>query len=241
MLRAITTQEATVKTATVEIKTLTISGKQMTLAVFRQLQEEVLLDRETLQLCGIPWGRVNYHPDCKEIEDAHLHVVWQKGGELRRSCVRSRGWEYSERARRIERDIVSLGSCIALELGREERPNHRLGNQWEPIGSYISNYGYPNLRYKRWEGRCLIEDAELVSKRWSFRSLTTSGKNAYQKQLVESCQKWQLWASSAYGIEEVAEYIAAYGDLEADYEAIKSEWASQYQGLSALDQLFIAV
>ena len=33
-------QQAEIKTASVEIKSLTVSGKQLTLAVFRQLQEK---------------------------------------------------------------------------------------------------------------------------------------------------------------------------------------------------------
>lgn len=77
--------EAVVKTAQVEVKVLTISGKQVTLAVFRQLELEPLIDRDTMQFRGLPWGRVNYFwGDC---EDDHYHVVWQKGNELRRACV----------------------------------------------------------------------------------------------------------------------------------------------------------
>ena len=81
----ITTKEATVKTASVEMKVLSISGKQMTLAVYRQLDEAAIIDEETGNLQGVPWGRVNYFwGHCKP---DHLHIVWQKGEELRRSCV----------------------------------------------------------------------------------------------------------------------------------------------------------
>src|SRR5262245_11222553 len=84
--RRITTHEATVKTAAVEVKSLTISGKQVTLAVFRQLLNEDLIDERTGDLSGVPECTVNYFwGDCHE--GAHLHVVWQKGTELRRSCV----------------------------------------------------------------------------------------------------------------------------------------------------------
>ena len=38
----LTTHNAEIKTATVEIRSLTVSGKQVTLAVFRQLREESL-------------------------------------------------------------------------------------------------------------------------------------------------------------------------------------------------------
>lgn len=101
---ALTVQNAEIKTATVEVRTLTISGKQVTQAVFRQLENENLLS-STLTLAGIPWGRVNYHPDkaCSRsgphrdpysfdrhpeyCNGEHMHVVWQKGSELRRALV----------------------------------------------------------------------------------------------------------------------------------------------------------
>lgn len=79
-------QNAQVSTAKVEIKTLTISGKQVTLAVFRQLIEEQLI-AENGRLKGVAWGTVNYHPDKCHDDDPHWHVVWQLGNELRRSKV----------------------------------------------------------------------------------------------------------------------------------------------------------
>lgn len=90
--KRITTEEATIKTAAVEIKALTIGGKQVTLAVFRQLIEEPILDHDATMLYGKPWGIVNYHSGvgCDDFRhQPHLHVVWQKGGELRRAVVRS--------------------------------------------------------------------------------------------------------------------------------------------------------
>lgn len=85
MTRQLTTQNATITTAAVEVKTLTVSGKQVTLAVFRQLREEPLL-AEDGTLNGVPWGIVNYHPDkCGESQFPHWHVVWQHGSELRRA------------------------------------------------------------------------------------------------------------------------------------------------------------
>jgi hypothetical protein len=89
MTDALTAHNASVTTATVAIQTMTISGRQVTLSVFRQLRREPLVtDDGTLN--GQPWGVVNYNPDkCMPYDPAgtnHLHVVWQKGDELRRSC-----------------------------------------------------------------------------------------------------------------------------------------------------------
>lgn len=85
MPKQLTAQTATITTAAVEVKTLTVSGKQVTLAVFRQLREEPLI-AEDGTLNGVPWGYVNYHPD-KCGGDRHWHVVWQQGDELLRSRV----------------------------------------------------------------------------------------------------------------------------------------------------------
>lgn len=86
MPKQLTTQNATITTAAVEVKTLTISGKQVTLAVFRQLRREKLIaDDGTLN--GVPWGYVNYHPDKCADERAHRHLVWQQGEDLLRASV----------------------------------------------------------------------------------------------------------------------------------------------------------
>jgi hypothetical protein len=98
--KKLTAQNAVVSTATVEIKTLTLSGKQITLSVFRQIQEDALVQllSDRAVLCGEPWGWVTYFwPGClprdgcsgelvKGTSDP-LHVVWQLGSELRRSIV----------------------------------------------------------------------------------------------------------------------------------------------------------
>jgi hypothetical protein len=88
----ISVRDAKVKTVAVEVKALTISGKQVTLAVFRQLLKEPLIDLETAELNGIPWGKVNYF--WADDPATHLHIVWQKGEELRRDCVYR--YEHSE-------------------------------------------------------------------------------------------------------------------------------------------------
>lgn len=88
--RVINVEQASVRTATVTIRALTVNGRQVTLSLFRQLQEETILDDRTGELRGVPWGRVNYCPDkrddaCQRTWQPHLHVVWQLGDELRRA------------------------------------------------------------------------------------------------------------------------------------------------------------
>lgn len=84
----LTTETATITTAAIQIQTLTIGRKQVTLAVFRQLREEPLIAKDGT-ISGTLWGTVNYHPDKCADDREHLHVVWQQGDELRRSSVQS--------------------------------------------------------------------------------------------------------------------------------------------------------
>ncbi|MEU3549317.1 hypothetical protein [Streptomyces longwoodensis] len=86
----LTPQNATITTATIQVRALTIGKKQVTLAVFRQLQETPLI-KDDGNLLGEPWGIVNYHPDKCADAPAHLHVVWQYGDELLRSAVQMPG------------------------------------------------------------------------------------------------------------------------------------------------------
>lgn len=82
--------KATVTTASVTIKVLTVSGRQVTIALFQQFQDEDWEDSDG-HLRGTPWGWVNRCPDrtdyiCQR-RRTHRHVVWQLGEELRRCCA----------------------------------------------------------------------------------------------------------------------------------------------------------
>ncbi|MET9362193.1 hypothetical protein ABZX93_14885 [Streptomyces sp. NPDC006632] len=96
MPKQLTTQNATITTAAVEVKALTIGGRQVTQSVYRQLREARLVSYEGT-FRGNPWGYVNHCPErqywrsgesypCND-GHGHLHVIWQYGGELYRSRV----------------------------------------------------------------------------------------------------------------------------------------------------------
>jgi hypothetical protein len=105
MQRVLTPNEVTVTTASAEVRIITLNGKQLTQAVFRQLPEVYPLAwgedergeplpylREGVAL----WGRVNYHwKDCDLIEDSrrlyrdHQHVVLVMNGELAQASIDS--------------------------------------------------------------------------------------------------------------------------------------------------------
>lgn len=85
-MASINIENAQIKTASVEIKTITINGKQLTLSVFRQILHEDIFDAETITLKGTPWGLVNYFWK-EEYCDHKIHLIWQSGRELRRSIL----------------------------------------------------------------------------------------------------------------------------------------------------------
>ena len=83
MQRLITIEDVNLKSMVVEINALTVSGKQMTLSVFRQLPC-VPIWNDMLEQIGVPWGRVLYfwgdNKDCNGFQ-----VVYQKDNQLFRS------------------------------------------------------------------------------------------------------------------------------------------------------------
>lgn len=105
-------QHATIKTASVEIRSLIVSGKQVTLSVFRQLREQLLFD-EQLNLMGVPWGVVNYY--WGDMNKDEVHVVAQFGMELVRCLVNTR-LDRDEEIHRLKSKItqleIKLQDCI---------------------------------------------------------------------------------------------------------------------------------
>jgi hypothetical protein len=163
--KQLTTQNATITTAAVEVKTLTISGKQVTLAVFRQLKEEPLLATDGT-LNGVPWGAVNYHPEkCAESHFSHWHIVWQHGTELRRARVdqiapfdtggRDQHGERCYRPRLYTSETANRvldASVLEWLTGRRDTcPLHETGNKWigskwfQPESEYRSAHGFTIL------------------------------------------------------------------------------------------------
>lgn len=105
----LTAEEAVIHTAQVEVKTLTIRGKQVTLSVFRQVPERDLLDRESGEISGTPWGCVNYYwGDMRKV----LHVVWQDGSVLYRALVTPGRPAAGTESYRIEQMLGAVNALV---------------------------------------------------------------------------------------------------------------------------------
>jgi hypothetical protein len=157
--RVIDASEAQLLTAAVQLKVVTVRGKQMTLAVFRQVQQECVIDYADFSLRGALWGHVNYFPDDSRNATHWLHVLWQQGSELRRCYVKRRG--------------LGCNDLPAAARGDELRKaagdyNIQLKNGvWEYRGSYfgsdvankLKNLELLNEHEQQWERERAAHDA----------------------------------------------------------------------------------
>ena len=214
MAAPLTVHNAQIKTAAVEVKTLTISGKQVTLAVFRQLMEECLVDDETNALNGVPWGMVNYHPDKSCDWRTHLHVVWQKGADLRRSTVYA-----PEHARLASPDVAYDAVIQLLAYGVTRNRSH-------PDGiTAVAGSAYRSLSAIHDQPRRV----ELV---------LDSGSVMVELSAPEAERFYRGYGSgfvpTAFDQEELAFAISEVNDHLQAYSAL-------WRGISDLPQLFIAV
>lgn len=255
-MATILNREATIRTAVVEIKALTVSGKQVTLAVFRQLEEERLVEAGTGKLLGLPWGRVNYHAGCDD-QGEHLHVVWQKGSELRRALVQRRDWETEHGARSGERDGQMHLLAAFLQVSRTVEPQI-LG---KPARNGGASYGKLNgaevgeikmlvegdvargltVYWMIWQGEW---GGSRGGKYVSFETLTAAEREeaakvhfaAFAGRIEQGGGLHAEWDSRSWR-ENVARYLAC----GAEVKQMRSEWERAYRELMGLHQLFIAV
>jgi len=227
--RRVNVREATVRTMSVQVKSLTIANKQVTLSVFRQLQQEQIVDAKTLELRGIPWGKVNYFwGPCAERAN-HLHIVWQKGEELRRCCLEP--------------------NCISDEGGKWHRDNlldvRDITRNIRILDLLLQGAKCTQIARMMVVGSIRIRDDDDFALR--LNSLILDSPENTQQIL----QRWrkdylgQLEDEGAEIPDEITEREMAckaiwsrYDNRIKEYEAA---WKRRYHELEKLDHLFIAV
>ncbi|PZG72589.1 hypothetical protein C1I97_37945 [Streptomyces sp. NTH33] len=254
MTRQLTTHNATITTAAVEVKTLTIRGKQVSLSVFRQLREEPLIaDDGTLN--GVPWGTVNYHPDkCTDLAE-HWHIVWQHGQELRRARVFAKP--------DFDREPYEHGTFWAEEADLFVEV---WAHEW--LHGRVSNQPLPRDRHHTWgAGRFLTEvkfnmdglTVGAVVNDTAINALNARLELDYARKQMESSgydwQQEQLAKAEARAADTLAaldagiddwnitfdEAHAAYRKAVADEVARRRRHRDVRATLAQLPQLFIAV
>jgi hypothetical protein len=229
--RQLTTTDVTVSTVSVQIKALTIGRKQMTMAVFRQLVAEDLIDPQTCQLLGVPWGLVNYHPGCDE-DWTHLYVLWQREDQLRQATVSHAvpsglraSWEEAGEARLRRYCVLACaeGGNPALETALDfhgaVRAHVNGFTLWatvpEPVRLIIRRYDTVLPLGKPWRKHAAYRDA--------------------------LAQVQDVVPDLGPGPQTAAEAAEALTQVAAEYEDACRRYDEQYRTLETLDQLFIAV
>jgi hypothetical protein len=81
---SVKTEDAQITSTAVEIDTLRVSKRQLTLRTFRQIQRGPVIDSETHEVRDTIWGWVNYFWGDNE---GDIHALWQDGKTLRRSPI----------------------------------------------------------------------------------------------------------------------------------------------------------
>ncbi|MFL6353973.1 MAG: hypothetical protein ACJ74Z_19275 [Bryobacteraceae bacterium] len=205
------------------IKKVTIGVDSLTLSILRQLQKEEVLDYHTGRLKGVPWGWVNYSPgDCVE-EAEHIHVIWQKGSEVRRSCVRRKPRiPVSLKSERDWAESLYLAEAVLQGEITDLYVNQRLlllSN--ELLGPLVLS--------------CLSCQENLLNYLRNNREGLAQCAKAYEKNVVEASEK-------------LREYTVAYpykqGSLEQAERAIaefERTWRESYAAITSEGQIFIAV
>ncbi|MFF2944053.1 hypothetical protein ACFVSQ_29845 [Streptomyces niveus] len=267
MTKQLTTQNATITTAAVEVKTLTISGKQVTLAVFRQLREEPLI-AEDGTLNGVPWGTVNYHPDKCSSGD-HWHVVWQRGAELLRARVQlvpEFEIEYGDTRRyrpQVADRLLAAYVCEWLSGRMATSPLVEVkGYQqsYEAWQGYDLNVGFPVVAKASDSAMSAVahkSKSDRAAENLKDRSRTSEEGAmgaAWREGLIRSAQEEATKTAAAArdalaALEsEVQGWGQSVSDLEAGLRAAaKSEaarrqrWRDSIASVGDLPQLFIAV
>ena len=139
----ITIKDVQIKGLTVEIKSLTVGRKQLTLSLMRQFIDESIINEEEMLLKGVPWGFINYFwgEDKDKTPEHYLHLIWQKGSELRRCIIPKKynpyiyneridaeNWDYNEEIKNViskETEIREIEKYFALEEDKEDEQSSR--------------------------------------------------------------------------------------------------------------------
>ena len=220
----LTTENAQIVTVSVEIQALTVSGKQVTLAVFRQLQEEDVINWDTLEVKGKVWGRVNYHTDnCKD-EVKHLHLVWQTGLELRRAEIYEPVIAYIQQHHRLKEEVWRLGVAFLLAGVIE-------GKIAFDFDVYHDSFSH-TLKFE--DGG--VKTFRLTSKECANLRISRSERGLLWGK--ETREKVQAELAKVPPLAEIVPELLEARKALVTYEA---KWEKLYGGFLQTPQLFIAV
>lgn len=139
---------AEVHTATIEVRTILIDRRQLTLSTFRQIPKHPILNRSTGEFAGELWGTVNYfatadderpwseNTDPSRLQLVKRHVLFVTDGELRRAVVFEPHWvtlDAADHGGRWRRDRVYCFAELAFGYDKEPPPDATLGRLTDDV------------------------------------------------------------------------------------------------------------
>lgn len=254
---ALNAAEATVRTCTVEVRVMKLGKKQMTLSVFRQLEYESIFHPDPFDLKAEPWGRVNYFWGGCEGTDGHLHLVWQKGDELRRCCVDRNAADYGPANRSISqlietmdqvRRLVVLHNVLAQKPQVSDAGSKYLDGRWQSLKAF--SCGGWSYKFEEAPARAIKsywEVKEWLSRPGNSPEQTTNGTRREEEArseiyglLTEGAERLEE-SGLGFDLEEPTGAVRAHRRLAQELQGIYSRWEANYRLLAAAPQLFIAV
>jgi len=231
---SININEATIRTATVGIKALTVSGRQVTLALFRQLKRESLVEFPSCACRGMPWGTVNYHT-AQCMSRTHEHVVWQLGEELRQDAV-----PFDENAPYLKRYDDSYRAVARLRvlfwaLGGGKVTETSRGYYDAPLW-HANGWDVPGTTTR-------INFSEIAHGLDEHNKHRDWYKSAVQEARRELDAQLQLipttWRDTVCLSDDAAREV--YATIAEQQQTLTRAWAERWQAIKELPQLFIAV
>lgn len=241
--KLVSVDEVSVSKLSVEIKTISVGRRQMSMALFRQLPREPLIDLEDkeLRLNGMPWGRVNYHwdgcyhPPYGDFQNhEHIHVLWQRDSMLLQSPVSRSSFVVvdGQRLRSLEADcntIVSVGALVCALTTEAEVVEHS-DRKSLTVGDWTVE--------EAWE-RPLLQLLRNFRAPWAGKDQ----RKVIETKIGELCRSCGVLdvpttddeASTLY--EGVSEALAA---VLAANQHLRRLYDQRYKELHALEQLFIS-
>jgi hypothetical protein len=247
---------ASVQTVAITIKALHIGRKQMTQSVFRQLLNEPIWNPHNRVLRGTPWGFIQYFWTGCGMDGPHLHVVWQKESELRRTCVSEREGESEHKSYLRDftdtlRWIGEVGILTAVLSGQRPSKEEFLFNGWDPrfrlkVRHWVRQISYidqPSGRHRVDEDiRDIFTEtaratSEVVAEESVAKAEARARLSKLRDDLAAAIQRYSELVVPT-DLDELERFENGVVERQRVYE---SRWREVLLAIRGLEQLFIAV
>lgn len=196
MEKKINITKADIKTASIKIKVITVDNRNLTLSVFRQIPRRILIDSETHDLNGIPWGIVNYF--WKENEGL-LHVLWQDEENLYRDVFKEKFLYSGTMFNQVLHNKLQIPDYIEEQL--TSKIYEFLADLTDEFEHYLEEKGITKSKSNGW---FYNEKGNYVRAEELHKIFLTDGKNLESAKLyLQACQEYNTILSSLEALDHL--------------------------------------